>query len=330
MADSLAPCPRPPKPKPPRSPDEHGITDFEEHFIKTKDGAVVHAWLLLHAQSQALPTIVYFHGNAGNMGFRLPHGVNLYKQCRANVLLVDYRGYGASEGKPSEAGLLEDARAVLAHVRAHPRVASDRIVLYGKSLGGAVALALAEARPQEVAALVLENTFLSIPAMVDILLPYLSMVKGLILRIGWHNDRRVGRLAHPMLFVSGLQDELVPPAHMKQLSRLATRSVWPQLYTVADGTHNDTMFRGGLAYYRTYREFLQRVLEILEEQQREATGRRLGGAVAGAGVDLGQQRRQQQDQQQQQQQPAASAVAEGQIPIMPTTGFVAWGAKKSD
>lgn len=233
------------------------MTDFEEHYIKTEDGAVVHAWLLLHANAEALPTIVYFHGNAGNMGFRLPHGVNLYKQCRANVLLVDYRGYGASEGKPSEAGLLEDARAVLRHVRAHPRVAADRIVLYGKSLGGAVALALAEARPQEVAALVLENTFLSIPAMVDILLPYLSMVKGLILRIGWHNDRRVGRLAHPMLFISGLQDELVPPAHMKQLSRLATRSAWPQLYTVADGTHNDTMFRGGIAYLRVFRAFLE-------------------------------------------------------------------------
>lgn len=315
------------------------MTDFEEHYIKTEDGAVVHAWLLLHANAEALPTIVYFHGNAGNMGFRLPHGVNLYKQCRANVLLVDYRGYGASEGKPSEAGLLEDARAVLRHVRAHPRVAADRIVLYGKSLGGAVALALAEARPQEVAALVLENTFLSIPAMVDILLPYLSMVKGLILRIGWHNDRRVGRLAHPMLFISGLQDELVPPAHMKQLSRLATRSAWPQLYTVADGTHNDTMFRGGIAYLRVFRAFLERVLEILEEQRRDAKGHRLGGS-AGPAVDLGQGRRQQQQQSQAQssssqgggspQQPAGSAVVEGQIPTMPTTGFYGVGSKKSE
>lgn len=305
--------PKTPRENPPgfRSPEDHGIVDFEEHFIKTEDGATLHAWLLLHKESQTVPTVVYFHGNAGNMGFRLPHGTNLYKQCRVNVLLMDYRGYGSSQGTPSEPGLVADGRAVLATLRAHPRVSPDLIVLYGKSLGGAVAVALAEERPDEVLALVLENTFLSIPAMVDELMPLVKVFKSLILRIGWESDKRIGKLSHPMLFVSGLADELVPPSHMRELKRLAKRSVWAQLYAVADGTHNDTMFRGGIAYYRTYRDFLGKVLELVADGK---AGRAscaaanvaaaLGGGDGGGGVE---------------EKPPV--LGEGAIPIMPSSSL---------
>ena len=126
-------------------------------------------------------------------------------------------------------------------------------------------MALAEERPHEISALVLENTFLSIPAMVDVVLPFVKFFKGLILRIGWHSDKRVGQLPHPILFISGLADELVPPFHMRELKRLAKKSVLAELYTVADGTHNDTMFRGGIAYYRTYRDFLGKALKLVAE-----------------------------------------------------------------
>jgi len=264
---SIPGMPKSPRENPPgyRSPAEHGIHNFEEHFLKTEDGATIHAWLLLQPDSASIPTVVYFHGNAGNMGFRLPHGSNLYKQCRVNVMMVDYRGYGSSKGTPSEEGLKADGRAVLTALRAHRRVAPDQIVLYGKSLGGAVALALAEERPDEVLAVVLENTFLSIPAMVDVLMPLVKIFKGLILRIGWRNDRRVSQLTHPILFMSGLADELVPPSHMRQLKELAVRSVWAQLYTVADGQHNDTWFRGGIAYYRNFRDFLGKIAELVAE-----------------------------------------------------------------
>lgn len=283
---SIPGMPQTPRENPPgyRSPADHGIHDYEEHFIKTDDGATIHAWLLLHPDSLSLPTVVYFHGNAGNMGFRLPHGSNLFKQCRVNVLLMDYRGYGSSKGIPSEHGLLSDARAVLATLQAHPRVASDRIVLYGKSLGGAVALAVTEVKPDDVLALVLENTFLSIPAMVDVLMPLVKVFKGFILRIGWHSDRRVALLSQPMLFMSGLNDELVPPAHMRELKERATSSVWTQLYTVADGTHNDTWHKGGIAYYRTYRDFIGRVMELLEEGK---VGRRRKEGGKGACAETG-------------------------------------------
>ena len=320
---SIPGMPKTPRENPPgyRSPADHGIHDYEEHFIKTDDGATIHAWLLLHPNSLSLPTIVYFHGNAGNMGFRLPHGSNLFKQCRVNVLLMDYRGYGSSKGTPSEDGLLSDGRAVLAALQAHPRVASDLIVLYGKSLGGAVALAVAEERPDDVLALVLENTFLSIPAMVDVLMPFVKIFKGLILRIGWHSDRRVALLSQPMLFLSGLNDELVPPAHMRELKERAMKSVWTQLYTVADGTHNDTWHRGGIAYYRTYRDFIGKVMELVEEGKVGRKAAKGGKGGGGKGVCVSGKEGGKEEEEE---------VVGGSIPIMSSSSLLKVPTKKNE
>lgn len=177
----------------------------------------------------------------------------------------------------------------------------EKIILYGKSLGGAVALALTEHHPEHIMAIILENTFLSIPAMVDVLLPLVKYFKALILRIGWRSDERIQNVTQPLLFISGLADELVPPSHMMQLKRLATRSKYAQVYTVADGTHNDTMFKGGIAYYRTFREFILRVAYTTgggggggtgeEQQQHQCTAEEikmkraaaLGGQEGGGG-----------------------------------------------
>jgi abhydrolase domain-containing protein 13 len=138
-----------------------------------------------------------------------------------------------------EGGTHGHIRTQLQHGLAH-RACSGRgkVILYGKSLGGAVALALAErSSPDHIHAIVLENTFLSIPAMVDVLMPLVRHVKGLILRIGWRSDLRIQRVTQPLLLISGLRDELVPPSHMAQLRRLAVKSRKVVLHTVADGTH---------------------------------------------------------------------------------------------
>lgn len=133
-----------------------------------------------------------------------------------------------------------------------------------------MSLALAERHPEDVSALVLENTFLSIPAMVDVLMPYVRLFKGLILRIGWHNDERIKSLKHPILFISGLADELVPPEHMARLYKLARKSELKELFTVASGTHNDTMIRGGVAYLLKFREFVDKVFGFSADRSAEA------------------------------------------------------------
>lgn len=112
----------------------------------------------------------------------------------------------------------------------------------------------------QVAAVILENTFLSISSMVDSLMPLLSYVKPIVLRIDWNSEHAIQRVPHPILFVAGMQDELVPHAHMKTLYRLATlskRTVW---FEVRNGTHNDTWLRGGDRYFDALRTFLDSVV----------------------------------------------------------------------
>lgn len=105
----------------------------------------------------------------------------------------------------------------------------------------------------------MENTFLSISSMVDSLMPFLSYVKPIVLRIDWNNEKAIQRVTHPILFVAGKQDELVPYHHMTTLHKLATSSKRVVWLEIPNGTHNDTWLRGGEQYFVALREFLNLV-----------------------------------------------------------------------
>jgi hypothetical protein len=120
-----------------------------------------------------------------------------------------------------------------------------------------------------VAGLILENTFTSIPELVDVIFPVLRHFKALVLRINWPTVSLIPRLQHPMLFISGERDELVPRAMMVRLHNAATGAEFKDLYSVADGMHNDTFQKGGTEYCARIAAFIQRVLVA-----------RLGGAEA--------------------------------------------------
>ena len=94
---------------------------FEEEMVKTSDGEKIHTWLIMHENSAQVPTVIYFHGNAGNMGFRLMNAMNMFEKSGVNVLMMDYRGYGKSTGTPTEAGLNIDGGAVIQYAMRHPR-----------------------------------------------------------------------------------------------------------------------------------------------------------------------------------------------------------------
>eukprot|EP01038_Epipyxis_sp_PR26KG_P012548 gene12548-16827_t len=229
---------------------------YEEHFIQTSDGQSIHVWLLLQKHdTENTPTLIYFHGNAGNMGFRLMNAVEMFVKVKINILMMDYRGYGSSSGTPSEAGLNIDAQAVLQFAMKHPKLVNSQLVCFGRSLGGAVSVSLAHKFPNNVSGIILENTFLSISEMVDVLMPQLSPLKSLILKIGWHSDEKVKSLEQPMLFISGDSDELVPPSHMKKLYDAASNSIYKEFYSVSGGKHNDTWHRAGKDYYKTMKRY---------------------------------------------------------------------------
>lgn len=123
-----------------RNPQERGIP-YEDVYLTTEDNLVIHCWLL--KREDPCPLIIYFHGNAGNLGFRLDIYEQIYKNVKVNILAVSYRGYGYSEGKPSEQGIYRDADAVIKYALSG-KVNSTKIILFGASLGGAVAIYAAQ------------------------------------------------------------------------------------------------------------------------------------------------------------------------------------------
>jgi fermentation-respiration switch protein FrsA (DUF1100 family) len=253
-------------------------------------GEALHCWLISQhgagdpARNRAArATMVYFHGNAGNIGNRLPYYHDLWRHARVNILAVDYRGYGESEGRPSEQALQEDARAVLRFAQNHPCVDPDKLVVFGRSLGGAVGIdllaGLRHGAPGVPRALIVENTFLSVADIALVLYPFLRLLRPLLKRpllvSSWPSKERIGAVAVPILFVSGEKDELIPPAHMRELFRLCPRVKGTRFCSVPGGSHNDTPVHGGQPYYDAVRAFIDDSL---------ASGSDDSGA-AGAGAD---------------------------------------------
>lgn len=246
----------------------------ESVFVRAKDGVRLSLILLRYTGDPATgdptapaPTILYFHGNAGNIGHRVPNALLMLVNLKAHVVLLDYRGYGKSEGEPSEEGLRLDAEAALDFVMTRPEVDKTKVVLFGRSLGGAVAIRLAAANPHRVAALIVENTFLSIPHMAATLFSFLP-VRHLPLwcyRNQFLSYRQVAQCRMPSLFVSGLSDQLIPPVMMKQLYELSPART-KRLGIFPEGTHNDTWQCQG--YFAALEQFMK---ELLKSHAQEET-----------------------------------------------------------
>jgi abhydrolase domain-containing protein 13 len=197
-------------------PPDFGITDFEDLHIPTPDNESLHAFFI-RPTNKALGrarnvTVLMFHGNAGNIGFRLPIARVLEEDIGCNILMLQYRGYGLSTGTPNEKGLTIDAQTGLDYLRQRAELRGTKIVLYGQSLGGAVSIALA-ARNQDkgdIAGIILENTFLSIRRMIPCAFPPARYLAPLCHQI-WPSEETLPTITKiPILFLSGLKDEIVP------------------------------------------------------------------------------------------------------------------------
>jgi hypothetical protein len=229
-------------------PAQVGLPQGMDVFLETEDGIRIHGfWLPAEGATRA---ILFLHGNAGNASHRLPNAARLVA-LDASVLLLDYRGYGLSEGRPDEAGVYADARAGLRHLVEARGFALSRIVVFGRSLGGAVAIDLVGGRP--VAGLIVESTFTSLADMASGMLPLASSLVG-----GRFDSRaKIGGLASPVLFFHGDRDEIVPYRLGRALFEAAPE---PKAFeTIAGAGHNDTVEVGGRAYFARIRRFLDAV-----------------------------------------------------------------------
>lgn len=195
--------------------------------------------------------------NAGNIGHTLPIVEVIYKQMGFNVVTFSYRGYGLSTGGPSETGIKLDAQAVLRYLADHPQIKKTKLVLYGRSLGGAVAIYTASlplaVSSHFVSGIILENTFLSIVKLIPSVLPIFKPF-GFLVTQRWESDKIIQNLDPKinLLFFSGSKDELVPPEQHKKLFDLAP-SKSKFFKPLAEGTHNDTVVQPG--YWKEFNKF---------------------------------------------------------------------------
>lgn len=225
---------------PDRSPprlEGPGLESVRAGSVTTADGLRLLTWGMPPLRANA-PVILYLHGNGGNLGDRRRR-LARFAGLGWGALMVEWRGYGGNPGRPSEAGLLRDARAALAALQAEVH-GQQRIVVWGESLGTAVAVALAAEQPEAFGALVLEMRFTSLADLAALHFPWVPAPR-LLLRDRFDSRMVIPRVAAPMLILAGGQDRLTPPAMAEALVAAATALVE---YWVAQGAGHEELTTG--------------------------------------------------------------------------------------
>ncbi|MBD2260919.1 alpha/beta fold hydrolase [Pseudanabaena sp. FACHB-2040] len=228
--------------------------DYQEVWIPVGSGPdQLHSWWLPATAPANSLTLLYLHGNAGNIGDHLSLA-SRFQALGLSVLLVDYRGYGLSTGPfPSETRIYEDALTGWHYLIKDRGIAPEQILIFGHSIGGAVAIDLAVNTPQ-AAGLIVENTFTSMEAMA-LHQGYgaWAPVKAL-LNQRFDSLQKVSRLRLPVLFIHGLADLTVPPEMSQQLYEATPSPKW--LWSIPGADHNNVFEVAGLEYDRRIRQFL--------------------------------------------------------------------------
>ncbi|KAG9298761.1 hypothetical protein G9A89_012829 [Geosiphon pyriformis] len=240
------------------TPPDYGIHKWEDVSLTTKDNVKIRAYVcrqVPEANARISPTLLLFHANAGNMGHRLPQAKKFYTKHKCNVVLLSYRGYGLSEGKANEKGMRIDAQTILHHIRNDKFLKDTKIVVYGQSVGGAVAIDLVARNENQISGLIVENTFLSLPKLIPHIFPQLRYFTFLCHQI-WPSEKSIKQIVNtPILFLTGARDELVPPEHMRKLYELSETRAVKEWKEFPSGTHNDTIIQPG--YFEAIGEFLE-------------------------------------------------------------------------
>jgi len=219
----------------------------EDVWLRTSDNLKLHAWRLA---ADGSPVVTLFlHGNGGNLTHRVGH-LQEIRQAGSSVLILDYRGYGRSQGSPSERGLYRDAEAAYDHLLSGGCTPSQ-IVLHGESLGTAVAVELASRRP--CGGMILEAPFTSAAAVAHRVLPFV----GPMIARGFDSKRRIAAFTGPLLIIHGDRDEVIPLSLGRSLFQAANEP--KQFWEVPGAGHNDIVEAAGIQYRQRLAEFYARL-----------------------------------------------------------------------
>ena len=228
-----------------QAPDSIGLA-FESVEIITEDGIKLHAWYVPAPERRGV--VLFFHGNAGNISHRLD-SLKIFNELNLDTLIFDYRGYGRSEGAVSEQGTYRDGEAAWRYLREKRGIPAAQIVLFGRSLGAAIAAYVASRhRP---GALILESGFISVPDMAAALYPWLPARR--LARIKYPTGEYLQTASCPVLVVHSRDDEIIPFEQGRKLFELAGE---PKQFLELRGGHNDGFLVSGRRYLDGFDTFL--------------------------------------------------------------------------
>ncbi|HHJ20674.1 MAG TPA: alpha/beta hydrolase [Gammaproteobacteria bacterium] len=231
-----------------QTPAEWGVA-YEDVFLDTADDVRLHGWYIPRHDSRQV--LLFFHGNAGNISHR-GASVEIFHQLGLNVFIFDYRGYGKSQGKPDENGLYEDARAAWRYLTNERKFDQKDIILFGRSLGGAVAAELAaEVQP---GGLILESTFSSAREVANVIFPVLSRL--IVLRYDFNTAAHMRQITSPVLVLHSPDDEIIPLRLGEQVFQAANE---PKSFVKMRGGHNNGFLMSQPDYERALGAFISSV-----------------------------------------------------------------------
>ncbi len=221
-----------------------------EEVKLSADSIELHGWYLPNPGSER--TLLFFHGNAGNISHRLD-SLQIFHRLGLNVLIIDYRGYGRSGGTPSEEGLYQDGKAAWRYLTERRGDKAENIVIFGRSLGAAVAARMAE--QEQPAALIIESGFTSVKAMAREHFPLLSWMTPL--RYRFDTEEALGKVHCPVLVAHSREDEISPFAFGEKLFQAAHE---PKRFLTLKGDHNSGFLQSQPAYEEGLRAFLSQLV----------------------------------------------------------------------
>ena len=233
------------------TPEIAGLA-YEDIFFSTKDGIELHGWFIPADSSRGV--ILFCHGNAGNISHRM-ETIRIFKDLDLSVFIFDYRGYGSSHGRPSEIGTYMDADAAWIYLTESRNVDPRNIVVFGRSLGGAVAANLASER--SVGGIIVESSFTSINDLGSEIYPFLPV--RLLSRFKYNTLEKIKKVKCPKLLVHSRDDEMISFKHGQRLFEAAEE---PKEMLEISGTHNEGFLINSEIYIYKIDSFLNRVLEF--------------------------------------------------------------------
>ena len=212
------------------TPKNEGML-YDGLSLLTSDAQKIQAWFI--PKQGAKNVILFFHGNGGNLSHRLEK-ISFFHSLGFNVFIMDYRGYGKSSGSPSEQGLYKDAQSSYDYLITALKFKPEQIILFGESLGAAVATEMA--LKNKVGAVILESAFSSVSDMTKQILP---LFPTLLLRSRFDSYSKINSIKVPKMFIHSHNDEIVPYALGRKLYEKAAS---PKLFVEISGGHNEAFF----------------------------------------------------------------------------------------